>query len=390
MNLLVGFRAVVEPVAGEKVVLRVAAATIYRAWLNGHFLGCGPARGPHGYFRVDQWDLGGKLQPGKNVIALEVAGYNANSYYLLDQPSFLQAEVVAGDRVLASTAGEGEKFAAQVLDYRVQKVQRYSFQRPFTEVYRLKPEWDRWRKDAAAPPAETETAVLADKSLLPRRVLYPQFTQHHPLKTIALGHAERIDKPMQLWKDRSLVDISPKLKGFPESELATIPSIEGQCLRCRQTARPDQSYSCDSATAFGAGEYRNLDMGVNRTGFIGAKVTCPKKTRLWFLFDEILSKNDVDFKRLGCVNIVSYELEPGSYQIESIEPYTFRYLKLLCLEGSCEVENVYLREFAHPPIQAQFASSDNRLNRIFAAGVETFRQNALDIFMDCPSRERAG
>ncbi len=46
MNLLVGFRAVIEPPAGEKVVLRVAAATIYRAWINGQFLGCGPARGP--------------------------------------------------------------------------------------------------------------------------------------------------------------------------------------------------------------------------------------------------------------------------------------------------------------------------------------------------------
>ena len=105
MNLLVGFRAVVELAAGdnEKPVLRVAAATIYRAWLNGQFLGCGPARGPHGYFRVDQWDLGGKLRPGKNLLALEVAGYNANSYSLLDQPSFLQAEVVAGQRVLAST-----------------------------------------------------------------------------------------------------------------------------------------------------------------------------------------------------------------------------------------------------------------------------------------------
>jgi alpha-L-rhamnosidase len=30
------------------------------------------------------------------------------------------------------------------------------------------------------------------------------------------------------------------------------------------------------------------------------------------------------------------------------------------------------------------------LNRIFAAGVETFRQNSVDIFMDCPGRERAG
>ena len=46
---------------------------------------------------------------------------------------------------------------------------------------------------------------------------------------------------------------------------------------------------------------------------------------------------------------------------------------------------------AHPALpQARFAASDPRLDQLFAAGVETFRQNALDLFMDCPSRERAG
>ena len=164
MNLLVGFRAVIEPPAGENVVLRVAAATIYRAWINGQFLGCGPARGPHGYFRVDQWDLSHKVQPGKNVIALEVAGYNANSYYLLDQPSFLQAEVVADDRVLVSTGGVGEQFSSRMLDYRVQKVQRYSFQRPFTEVYRLTPDFDRWRRETADSAAAVTVAVLPEKT----------------------------------------------------------------------------------------------------------------------------------------------------------------------------------------------------------------------------------
>jgi hypothetical protein len=150
MNLTVGFRAVIDAPADkmQKVVLRVAAATIYRAWLNGEFLGCGPARGPHGYFRVDEWNLSGKLAPGKNLVAIEVAGYNCNSYCLLDQPSFCQAEVIAGDRVLASTAGDGVPFSAHALDYRVQKVQRYSFQRPFIEVYRLTPSFDQWLRGA--------------------------------------------------------------------------------------------------------------------------------------------------------------------------------------------------------------------------------------------------
>ena len=68
-----------------------------------------------------------------------------------------------------------------------------------------------------------------------------------------------------------------------------------------------------------------------------------------------------------------------------------RYLKFLVVDGACELTDVYLREYANPEAsRAHFACSDLRLNRIFEAARQTFRQNALDIFMDCPSRERAG
>ena len=44
---------------------------------------------------------------GRTIVAVEVAGYNVNAYYVLDAPSFLQAEVVTDSDVLASTAGAG-------------------------------------------------------------------------------------------------------------------------------------------------------------------------------------------------------------------------------------------------------------------------------------------
>jgi alpha-L-rhamnosidase len=37
-----------------------------------------------------------------------------------------------------------------------------------------------------------------------------------------------------------------------------------------------------------------------------------------------------------------------------------------------------------------FTSDDERINAIYRAAVETYRQNTLDVFMDCPTRERAG
>ncbi len=391
-NLFVGFRAAFRLEAQEKVCLRATGSTVYRAFVNGQFLGHGPARGPHDYFRVDEWDLTDRLQPGENVIAFEVAGYNANSYSLLDQPSFLQAELTTADRkVLASTEGKGEPFVAAILKERLQKVQRYSFQRPFSEAYRLTPGCDAWRKDPAAKPPAAKLAVLPDRKLLPRRVSYPDYALRQPAWLVSRGELRtdiHVDKP---WKDRSLTAIGPKLGGYPEKDLETIPSLELQTI-ANSTSQPlNQPWTAANSVSLKSNTWAILDLGCNLTGFLGARVTCRSNTRLFLTFDEILANGDVDFKRLGCVNIVSYQLPPGTYDLESFEPYTLRYLKVLVLDGDCEVRHPFLREFVGAGVsEAQFAASDERLNRLFAAGRETFRQNSLDIFMDCPSRERAG
>ena len=390
-NLFVGFRATFQAPARGTVLLRAAGSTLYRVWLNGEFLAHGPARAAHEFYRVDEIDISARLKPGANLIAFEVAGYNVNSFYLLDQPSFLQAEVVAEGRVLASTGGAGRAFEATLLRERVQKVQRYSFQRPFSEMYRLVPGSDAWRRDAAAQLESVKCAVQPTKALLPRRIAQPDYALRQPSSRVARGDLKTGVTVTKLWKDRSLTGIGPKLGGFPENELETIPSLELQTIRNANSTAINQPYGPNQTTALRANRYEISDLGCNLTGFIGAKVNCRSKTRLVATFDEILSDGDVNFKRLGCVNAVVWEIEPGSYELESFEPYTLRYLKLMSLGGECTVERLWLRELVSAGVgRAQFAASDERFNRLFAAGRETFRQNSLDIFMDCPSRERAG
>jgi alpha-L-rhamnosidase len=390
-NLSVGFRASFQAPAKGRVWLRATGSTLYRVWLNGEFLAHGPARAAHGFYRVDELDLTSRLKPGANFVAFEVAGYNVNSFYLLDQPSFLQAEVVADGKVLASTGGAGRVFEATVLRERVQKVQRYSFQRPFTEVYRLAPDDDAWRRCPVVSMKTVKCAVQPKKALLPRRIAQPDYTLRQPSWRVSGGELRTgvaIAKP---WKDRSLTGIGPKLGGYLEKELETIPSLELQTVANAGSTPINQPYAPGQPLSLHANGYEIADFGCNLTGFIGARVTCRSKTRLVLAFDEILTNGDVDFKRLSCVNAVVWELEPGSYELESFEPYTLRYLKLMSLGGDCAVERLWLREFVSAGVgQAQFAASDERFNRLFAAGRETFRQNALDIFMDCPSRERAG
>lgn len=387
MNVQVGFVAVVERPAGTlPVTLFATGSTLYRVFVNGDVAGYGPARGPHGHYRVDAWPLDSFLREGRNIVAIEVAGYNSNSFYTLDQPSFLQAEVRSGDTILAATGTDA--FAATLLDHRVQKVQRYSFQRPFSEVYRMAPDDAHWTR--SMPEARVELAIQPGVALLPRRVPMPEFARIHPKLHLAQGVMHKVDAVESLWRDRSLTGIGPQLKGYAEAELETIPSIELQYHETTYGDTETRPYDPQAPLLLESETCALLDLGVNQSGFLGARVECSKPTRLFFTFDEILTDADVNFHRLDCVNVVTYELEPGMYDLESFEAYTFRYLKVVVIEGACEVSNIYLREYVNPVTDATFHAEDDTLNTLYRAAVETYRQNAVDLFMDCPHRERAG
>ena len=392
-NITIAYRTLFQRPTGNQATLKITGHSLYRIFLNGQFLGHGPARGPHDYYRVDEWSLSGKMKKGENLLTVEVAGYNVNSFYLVDRPPFLQAELLNHrGEVIASTGGVAAQFEGVALTHRVQKVQRYSFQRPFSEVYKLTPDFNEWSTDPKSRLRPLENEVQSAKKYLPRRVPYTWFTKMYPTAIISAGTLEANIQPASFWRDRSLTGIGPQLGGFPESELARIPSLELQTVANKDSETLDITWDRENHHLELKGlEYRILDFGTNSSGFIGAKVEANKKTRLFFTFDEILRNNDVDFKRMSCGNIIEYELAPGTYFLESFEPYTFRYLKVMSLEGDCTVSQIYLREYANDAVwDADFRCDDERLNHIYEAARHTFRQNAIDIFKDCPSRERAG
>lgn len=390
MNVFAGFRGIFENTNAASAQVRVTGATLYRLFVNGSFVGHGPARGPHGYYRIDEWEVAPLLKAGVNVVAIEVAGYNANSYYVLDQPSFLQAEVVLNGTVVCATGKQDAAFEAFPIGERMQKVQRYSFQRPFIEVYSLKPGYDAWRTDStltvpAAPLAETQP-----KRLLPRGVPYPRFELQPVLRHLSSGSFEK-GSMKQRFLDRSLVEISEKLKGYPEKELATIISDELCTLHNTSLSPVQKDVPADSTFALQGGQFIVLDLGTNLSGFLKLQVACAEPTRLIATFDETETDLDVNWRRLGCVNALTFDLDKGEYTLEGFEPNTMRFVRLTSVNGSCTVSGVALRRYEHPgAVLGQFHCADEKLNKIFEAGRTTFAQNAVDVFMDCPHRERAG
>jgi alpha-L-rhamnosidase len=390
-NLTLGLRAQFQSDNKDPVVLNITGSSLYRIYLNGIFIGHGPARAGHGYYRVDEWDLTPRLISGDNVLAIEIAGYNVNSYYLLDQSSFIQAEVVSGGDVLLATSADDKDFEAFPLTGRIQKVPRYSFQRPFTEYYQLEPGFDDWHNASDGKYEKMICEEVGEKKPVSRRIPYPDFSIRKPVQMTSEGGMSIGIKRKNYWKDRAVLNIGEKLGGFPESELVYNPAMELQEMEI--ASHSDVRANLEEPTPFGLSDkqFVILDFGTNLSGFVGARLEVTRPGRFFFTFDEILTNEDVNFRRLGCISAITYDLAPGSYNLESFEPYTLRYLKLIAIDGACNVKEVYLREYVNPDTKkADFVSSDPRLNRIYRAGVETFRQNAVDIFMDCPHRERAG
>ncbi|MDR2138146.1 MAG: hypothetical protein LBP50_01145, partial [Tannerella sp.] len=391
MNLNLGFRGVFQVGSGQNVTLKITASTIYRVFVNGKFVGSGPARAAHGYFRVDEYNIDKHVHNGENIIAVEVAGYNVNTYYTLDQPSFLLSEVTDNGKIVLAT-GAGDDFEAFHLKERLQKVERYSFQRPFTEYYRMKEGYDKWRVSSKTNIEKLSLAIFPAVKLLPRNVLMPDFVELSPVSVYAGGVVKRAI-PASYYKDRSLTQISPVFKGFPEAELEVKPSQEVQ-----ETVTDTKEIINKPVAALGTlslkkNEFYIYDFGTNFSGFLGAKLKCTTPARLCFYFDEMLFEGDVNSKQrqADINNQIIYELGVGEYNLETLESYTFKFLKVIALEGSCDIEKVYIREFAYPENKnASFNSSNFKLNAIFAAARQSSRQNAVDVFMDCPSRERAG
>ena len=386
MNVSLVFSADIDIDDPVGVILRVTGSTIMRIRVNNEFAGYGPARGPHGWFRIDEWDLSRRLGKGHNTVQIEVSGYNSNSYYLLDQPSFLIAEIEDTDgNILAATAvseSDGAPSLFSAIDQtgrRLQKVQRFSFQRPFVEVY-----------DDRRPYGAVSLAEQPPVRFLPRRVPYPEFAVLRPTAWLRRGKlSERtVEKP---WRDRSLTHISPKLKGYKMDELEVILSDEVQAL---ETTYPDDAEPLGEGAVFTASDAQLVDFGANRCGFFGFELDDVEEgTEILLTFDEILMEEsgDILFNRLTTCNAIKWTLRGDEKNIEAFEPQVGRYAKIHCLKGSFKLRGFYLREYAYPEIrEAAFACSDPRLEKLFRAGVLTFRENAVDAFTDCPHRERAG
>lgn len=387
INVTCGLYAAIDAVEGRRYTVCATASSFYRLFVNGEFVNHGPARCGHGYYRVDEIEITDRLHAGKNSIAIEAVGYNVNSFYSLDQPSFVQAEVFEDGVTVAATGKSG--FNGCVITERRRRMQRYSFQRSIIESYVLKPGYDAWRTEGICAERRVAMTPVQEKKTLHRGVPLSRFPSVSPAKTVSVGDVTTGVKPQEYFHDRSLVNISEKLKGYREDELELHLSDELSEMSCSGFTDVGEAYN--GVSVIGENRFVILALDSEKTGFIKLDISCETDSVLYIMNDERLTGDDVNPLLNACVNAIKLELAAGSYSFMTMEPYGFRYLKLVCTTGGVCAKNVSVTEYTYPgEIKNAYTGNDPVLEKVYAAAVETFRQNSADVFMDCPTRERAG
>lgn len=374
VNLTLQFKVLCP--ALPETQIHIATSGLYNLWVNGRFAAFGPARAGKNHFRMDKIDISPLLTRDKNVVVIEVTGYNAFSFEIQKQPSFLQAEIVAKGVPIAWT---GRDFTARVHPFRRRKTQRYSFQRVLSEAYAITA-IDGFLTEPT--PGHEILAVTAEKQIIPRLAPYPQYEEATAVPQWA-GTIHPIT-PEKLRQDRAWLNVSDeKLTGWPIEELEVFPTGECQYFSFTSADLPPTGHLPQNSYAL----YR---LACNMTGQVAFTVTCQAPVTLYLMFDEVLTDGRIDFLRMECANAIRWDLCPGTHSLRTFNVYTMQYLQIAAIGGECRIATPQMVQYKHPPVVATYTPSSAALARITDAAIETYRQNAVDLFTDCPSRERAG
>ncbi|MDI4648462.1 alpha-L-rhamnosidase C-terminal domain-containing protein [Cohnella hashimotonis] len=393
-NIQAGFRKAVRlPENSDGAcLLEITARTFYRLYVDGQLIGHGPARAAHGHARVDVLDITAVMTKGReHMLAVELAGYNDPNVYVTGESSFLMAELTVGDTVLAYTDHSWQGFR---LYQRRQLTEAFSHARCLGETYDLDRSFIDWRTNAAEELAgRTGLEELAERPvLLPRVVPLPDLRVARNARLIAV-HDTEVDPNLAVAAHPHFREEADHFHAFP-------PVVDRPSVACSQEIplpftgiqRLDQDHHFTIQPAPGRAAALAYDFGEMNSGFIGIEFTCLEAGTLDLVFTDLLEdRGTFNPRRSGSNSVIRLNSRPGRYTFVSFEPHAFRYVKLIVRGQTFTVHDLFtvLYQF-QPPLQKAFLCNDGELNRIYEAAEKTLVMNALDVFMDCPGRERAG
>lgn len=359
MNICTDFAFTSEKL--NKALLRVTGSSAYQVFVNGRLCCYGPARMAEGYIAVDEIEL--PERDDRAEILVRVIGYNCRSFNQINNVSFAQIEISQGNRIVAATGCYG--FVCYSVPEYVQKVVRYSSQRQFSECWNFLRE----RKECSVSFVDTDLKYLK-----------------RPTEDAVFS--ERQAQICGTDRYKTVSELS-----MPIFEYLLNEPKRFDCFHYDETdEKPLEEYLKTRIDANGSNRLERWKFSNIETGFFKITGTASEDSVIIISFAEQLgSDGRPNIEALDACNVIKFYVKRGDFVLYSISPYTAMHMEVLYVDGNARVNSVSIKELAYPENGIiPYEINDGELNTIYNAAVRTFRHNTLDIYMDCPSRERAG
>ena len=366
----------VETDSLKNTVFSIAASSFYQLFVNGIFVAFGPCRAAGGYARVDEFSLDAYHREGKNEIRAEIAGYACRSLSTVYAPSFVCAELKRGGEPILYTGRDFECFLSSRY---LQKVERYSAQRHFGEIC------DERESEPFSRRYRVKTEAVPGISFLPRRAPYSAYRALRADRAVTVGEF-CFDEALPYCKTRSSFPIDGFWGRYEEDEIPFKPYRWIQ----RQRQIP-KGRNVPMPLRLRENEYAIFDLHRIESGMIRFSGEADEETDLVIGFTELCPEDQFGFTDINCHNVLEFILPVGAAEHMSFEPYTCRLAIVLVKRGALTLTDfgVMTVEYDTSGLRP-YEIADPELRCVYEAAVRTFAHNASDIYMDCPSRERAG
>lgn len=331
----------IEPRSGADC-LEIYAADSYTVTLNGKIISYGPQRCAAGYARKRKISLS-----EEGAIEVRVHSFGIANYCVDRQDPYFAFRLLCKDEEILSS---DDIRIAYIEKRRLVKMPRYSGQRGFTEGYDLGAQGL-----ISIPLYEVEAPALleGDDDVCD----YPIYTP----KLVSKGKFSGFDdiKPHRCSANKTV-----------EEELAV--NIETSIEKALR-----DGYKLDS-----------YEFEAEKCGLISLEIDAMEEGEIFAFFEEVCPDGKWILRRAGNNDFIFVKHPKGKSKITVSEPFAMKLLRVVySSEANITLSMVGIENCRTGGVSV---SGDERVVRVFEAARNTFMQNATDIFMDCPGRERAG
>jgi alpha-L-rhamnosidase len=400
----------VEFDAADDVTFSIATFCFYQVWLNGTWIGYGPARASHGRVTIDRWKLPEDGMKAKNCVTVQALWEGIFTYdHVCGSPGvWMGLETAASPLPFAPliSSRTGRSFT-----------HRFSHQRGWVEEIDGRKRAEGWPggpwvgsdwKPAVIRTGDPEV-ILEARDFLPfvtatRRAESVTFVGSADLKAriehrrLGYEHGPQFDAPMD----------SPS-RNIQEEALRPTAALDENLAGLTQSGKGETILHPDP---HGLDRTVQLDFGSHVTGMLALEISAPEGTVIEVGWSEIpwdaemasrwaessqpggsVPARECADSRQGlryiCTNAKRERID--ALFIKSLRHMRLAFRQPEGVASSIVIHSLGVRVSGYPiEREGDFRCSDESLNRIHRAAVATLENSIFDVYMDCPGRERGG